>query len=105
MNSKPLSSLNHFAVPVAIWFLPGGCVRRNAGGAKATTTNAGTGLPGRIARHERTSLAAEGVCDRDLVAGSAAAHQLRPSDGWKVRLGDEEDPHRAELSPAARQNV
>src|SRR2546423_10157085 len=74
MNSKPLSSLNHFAVPVAIWFLPGGCVRRNAGGAKATTTNAGTGLPSRIARHERTSLAAEGVCDRDLMSRGAAPH-------------------------------
>src|SRR5215210_556063 len=47
MKPKPLSSLNHFTVPVAICSLPGGYVRRNAGGAKATTTYAGTELPGR----------------------------------------------------------
>src|SRR5215216_6663584 len=48
MNPKPFSSLNHFTVPVAICSLPGGCVRRNAGGAIATTTNAGTDSAGRV---------------------------------------------------------
>src|SRR3954452_4526536 len=33
MKPKPLSSLNHFTVPVAICSLPGDRVLRNAGGA------------------------------------------------------------------------
>src|SRR3954447_22271080 len=46
MNPKPFSSLNHFTVPVAIWSsLPGGRVLRDAGGARATTTDAGTASP------------------------------------------------------------
>src|SRR4051794_25466880 len=48
MNPKPFSSLNHFTVPVAQGFLPRGRVLRNAGGAKATTTDAGTTSPNRL---------------------------------------------------------
>src|SRR4051794_31462384 len=52
MNPKPFSSLNHLTVPVAMCSLPGAYVLRNAGGAKATTTNAGTEIAGQIARHD-----------------------------------------------------
>src|SRR3954452_11351068 len=45
MKPKPFSSLNHFTVPVAIRSLPGGMCGRYAGGAGATTTNAGTAWP------------------------------------------------------------
>src|SRR5687767_14415214 len=52
MNPKPLSSLNHLTVPVAI-SVPSRevCVRRNAGGAEATTTERWHCLPrGRFPR-------------------------------------------------------
>src|SRR2546423_2633562 len=49
MNPKPLSSLNHFTVPVAIFSPSGLCALRNAEGAEATTAETrGTPLSGRL---------------------------------------------------------
>src|SRR5215217_3109584 len=81
MNPKPFSSLNHFTVPVAIFSLPGSVCGRNAGGAKATTTNAGTASPdkgpsGTISTsiaggrcHERSSPSAESLSTRGPCPG------------------------------------
>src|ERR687889_789787 len=96
MKPKPLSSLNHFTVPVAICSLPGDRVRRNAGGAVATTTNAGHSFAGHIARHDA------------LQSSRRHGGRARRTFRWRVRIrsiavarGDRTPPLVATLAAAA----
>src|SRR5581483_697174 len=75
MNPKPLSSLNHFTVPVAILFPPEVCALRNAEGADATTAETlGTTL-------------SSGTLDRDFsLAGGSAAAWRRVPKGSRTRI-------------------
>src|SRR4051812_30374071 len=66
MNPNPFSSLNHFTVPVAMGSSLGGRVLRNAGGAKATTTDAGTASPDKL----------PGTMDSVYRAGPADANRV-----------------------------
>src|SRR5919206_107510 len=100
MNPKPLSSLNHLTVPVAMCSLPGAYVLRNAGGAKATTTNAGTELPGRSPGTMHTSVgagAARGVADPRRPWTAARRGGLRVGDRGRQGAESTDDRATAEL--------
>src|SRR3954465_14834758 len=103
MNPNPFSSLNHFTVPVAMGSSLGGRVLRNAGGAKATTTDAGTTSPDRLPGTMPISLpwsASRRRFDRlSAEAGLRAAEFGRRGLAVEV-LGGDRAPIRAGPQPA-----